>query len=251
MQEKARTLTEDTQVVYPEDNTALVEFTHDRWALTLTFDLELQELVLKTVIGPDRWLALGFASDLLDASVIQWVTSADFLESGSATERIAVRGVLLPTPHDNLRVTQQRLEASKQVEFATLRAFDTGDPLDIAVAPDATLQLAFASGRSAATPWEARDDHGYIELLLATQEPVSAQVSAGGDLSVVEAQLPFNEARISAYEVHGWLCLAAWFPLGFALIATKRYYKTRWFLMHHLHNLIGFAVTAVTIVTCL
>lgn len=42
-------------------------------------------------------------------------------------------------------------------------------------------------------------------------------------------------------------CLVAWFPLGFALLATQRYYKTRWYAMFHLHNLLGLFVTAVTI----
>ena len=31
---------------------------------------------------------------------------------------------------------------------------------------------------------------------------------------------PFSEARISAYEAHGWWCLVAWFPIGFMLLAT-------------------------------
>ena len=64
-------------------------------------------------------------------------------------------------------------------------------------------------------------------------------------------KLPFKEARIKAYEIHGWLCLVAWFPLGFALIATQRYYKTKWYLMYQSHNLLGFIVTGVTIGTCL
>ena len=62
---------------------------------------------------------------------------------------------------------------------------------------------------------------------------------------------PFNEARIAAYEAHGWWCLVAWFPIGFMLLATQRYYKTNWLLMHHLHNILGVAVSVITIMTCL
>jgi len=39
----------------------------------------------------------------------------------------------------------------------------------------------------------------------------------------------------------------AWFPIGFALLATQRYYKTHWYLMFHSHNLLGLFVTIVTI----
>ena len=30
----------------------------------------------------------------------------------------------------------------------------------------------------------------------------------------------FENSRIKEYEAHGWWCLIAWFPLGFALVAT-------------------------------
>ena len=60
-----------------------------------------------------------------------------------------------------------------------------------------------------------------------------------------------EEARIKAYELHGWITLIAWFPIGFALLATKRYYKTRWYSMHIFHNTIGAAVVIATLVTCL
>ena len=55
---------------------------------------------------------------------------------------------------------------------------------------------------------------------------------------------------MSIYELHGLVTLIAWFPLGFLLLATQRYYKTQWFLMHHIHSIIGFVVVATTVITC-
>ena len=60
-----------------------------------------------------------------------------------------------------------------------------------------------------------------------------------------------SERRIPEYETHGWVTLVSWFPLGFALIATKRYYKTQWFLMHHMHSFVGLLVVLATLWTCL
>ena len=41
-----------------------------------------------------------------------------------------------------------------------------------------------------------------------------------------------------------------WFPLGFTLLATKRYYVTNWFVMHVAHIMLGLFVTIVMVVTC-
>ena len=45
--------------------------------------------------------------------------------------------------------------------------------------------------------------------------------------------------------------MVAWCPIGFVLLATQRYYKTQWLLMFHSHNLLGIAVFAVTVWSCL
>ena len=59
-----------------------------------------------------------------------------------------------------------------------------------------------------------------------------------------------NDARLSQYESHGWWTLISWFPLGFALLATKRYYVTHWHVMHIAHIVIGLFVIIVMVVTC-
>ena len=47
-----------------------IAFTHADWTLTIVFDLEADELIFNTVLGPNRWLALGLSNNLLNADVI-------------------------------------------------------------------------------------------------------------------------------------------------------------------------------------
>ena len=41
---------------------------------------------------------------------------------------------------------------------------------------------------------------------------------------------------------------AAWMPIGFLLLATKRYAKGSWSLMHYLHAIIGYMVLTATLI---
>ena len=107
---------------------------------------------------------------------------------------------------------------------------------------DSAESLFLRSGSTSSYNWLNSHGHGKIDPFLTLSNLVRED----------EQKKPsFHDSRIKEYEIHGWLCLVAWFPLGFALIATKRYYKTRWHLMHHTHNLIGLAVTGITLGTCL
>ena len=60
----------DIEVAYGPEKTDFVSFTHTDWAMTINFDLETNELIFKTVLGPDKWLAIGLANNLTDADVI-------------------------------------------------------------------------------------------------------------------------------------------------------------------------------------
>ena len=66
--------------------------------MTINFDPEADELLFNTVIGPDKWLAIGLANNLIESDVIQWVTAStevDLLEESTVYDKISVRGVLL------------------------------------------------------------------------------------------------------------------------------------------------------------
>ncbi len=54
--------------------------------------------------------------------------------------------------------------------------------------------------------------------------------------------------RNSFYETHGWWMWTAWMPIGFLLLCTKRYGKSKWSCMHLLHALLGYFCLIVTIV---
>ena len=57
------------------------------------------------------------------------------------------------------------------------------------------------------------------------------------------------EVTSAALEAHGWWMWAAWLPVGFLLLATKRYLKGKlWEVTHCIHAALGHFVTIVTLV---
>lgn len=53
--------------------------------------------------------------------------------------------------------------------------------------------------------------------------------------------------RVSVYEIHGFWMFVAWMPLGYLLLATKRYFKANWKMWHFVHILIGIVTLVLTI----
>ena len=49
------------------------------------------------------------------------------------------------------------------------------------------------------------------------------------------------------YEAHGIWMFFMWMPLGYVLVASKRYLKGNWKLWHVMHALVGFIALAITI----
>ena len=54
---------------------------NDDWTLTLNHDIDLNELIFKLVIAPNKWLAIGFANDFFEADVIQWISGPSGYET--------------------------------------------------------------------------------------------------------------------------------------------------------------------------
>lgn len=50
------------------------------------------------------------------------------------------------------------------------------------------------------------------------------------------------------YTKHGWWLWVAWGILSYAMLFTKRYMRSNWFAGQTLHSLVGYFITAVTIV---
>ena len=53
--------------------------------------------------------------------------------------------------------------------------------------------------------------------------------------------------RVSTYEAHGIWCFFVWMPLGFLLLATKRYLKGNWKVWHVVHIVVGLITLVITI----
>ena len=177
-------------------------------------------------------------------------------ERSTVHDRVAYKNVLLDNKvdlnqHANLLRNSIKLDDSAdKVHFTTWRPFDTLDPLDAVLKLESQFPFTLASG-SSLDQWEQRSEHGTINLFF-NAIPLEARPEPSDEPTPdVTERLPFAEAREPTYEAHGWWCLVAWFPLGFALLATKRYYKVPWFLMHNIHNALGLLVTAATLYTCL
>ena len=49
------------------------------------------------------------------------------------------------------------------------------------------------------------------------------------------------------YELHGWWMFFAWMPLGYLLLATKRYLKGNWKLRNFVHAVVGIITLFITI----
>ena len=54
--------------------------------------------------------------------------------------------------------------------------------------------------------------------------------------------------RNDFYENHGWWMWTVWVPIGFLLLATKRYFKKQYSCMHVIHVLCGYAVLLTTLI---
>jgi hypothetical protein len=57
----------------------------------------------------------------------------------------------------------------------------------------------------------------------------------------------FDLRRVPVYEAHGIWMFFAWMPLGFVLLATKRYLKGSWKLWHIIHILAGLLTLIITL----
>ena len=43
----------------------------------MSLDLEAEKLIFKTIIAPNKWLAIGLANNLLDADIIKWISGPE------------------------------------------------------------------------------------------------------------------------------------------------------------------------------
>ena len=53
--------------------------------------------------------------------------------------------------------------------------------------------------------------------------------------------------RVPIYEAHGIWMFFGWMPLGYLLLATKRYYKGNWKIWHAVHIIVGVITLVITI----
>ena len=50
-----------------------ITFTHTDWTMSMNLDTEANELIFDVEMISDKWLAVGFADNLINADVILWM----------------------------------------------------------------------------------------------------------------------------------------------------------------------------------
>ena len=74
-----------------------------------------------------------------------------------------------------------------------------------------------------------------------------------GTYNLTSRKLEEDELFVSqkTYLIHGITLYVCWFGIGFLLLATKRYWKTKYYSMHFLHMFLGWVVMLVTVIMSL
>ena len=119
--------------------------------------------------------------------------------------------------------------------FTTRRSLDTGDDNDYAFQLDKQMVIGYQY--SAATT--LFEDHHF-------PNQSTLLVMSDGQTCTSWNSL-FDMRRVPIYELHGMWMFFAWMPLGFLLLATKRYLKGNWKFWHWMHVFIGLLVLVITI----
>ena len=198
------------------------------------------ELIFQSLIGKNMWLAIGLSDNFVDADIIQWITGESqepekLKEESKIFDHIAIKGVLLTSNTDSYLENVVNVDERRIVNFTTWRPFQISDELHTQISLQNEIPLIFASGPTAATEWKDRTEHGKISLVYSLegigggddQNGTVPDSSLNTDQTTQDLDLnDFQERRIPEYETHGWWTLIAWFPLGYALVASKRYFKT-------------------------
>ena len=120
--------------------------------------------------------------------------------------------------------------------FTARRALDTGDEQDFTFQIDREMTI----GYQYSTTTSDFHSNTFIPTMSSLLLLSDGQACNGWD-TLLEMR------RVSVYEVHGFWMFVAWMPLGFVLIATKRYLKGNWKLWHVLHLLAGLIVLFITV----
>lgn len=71
--------------------------------------------------------------------------------------------------------------------------------------------------------------------------------SQSGNIMTSDTDL-YDLRRNTYYENHGWWMWTVWMPIGFLLLATKRYFKKQWSCMHVIHVLLGYFCMLTTLI---
>ena len=119
--------------------------------------------------------------------------------------------------------------------FTARRALDTGDANDFAIQLDREMVISYFFANES-SKFERNDFSNRMALLFTGD----GQTTKGWDAL-------FGIRRVPEFENHGIWMFLAWMPLGYLLLATKRYLKSNWKVWHVVHIVIGLVTMVLTI----
>ena len=129
--------------------------------------------------------------------------------------------------------------------FQARRKLDTGDSDDFAIQLDKQMQISYEVVREGSTAISPTfTSSGVVEHVFTDPQHLlflsDGQTTKGwGHLTELR--------RVPVYEMHGFMLFIAWMPLGYVLLASKRYLKGNWKVWHFVHIFIGIVTLVLTI----
>lgn len=202
------------------------------WAARL--DMTTEEIVMEATIPNKSYVSIGFGPNMRGTDMIVWRWKDEF----SLVDNLySTKTDVPPSDGTNFLTSSIKISADgKSKTFTTRRAFDTGSPLDFVIQPGKEIVMCYAyrTGSGDFIQHKVRD-------------VFSLKFSASGTAAAGDADLT-ELRRNTFYESHGWWMWTVWIPIGFLLLATKRYFKKQYSCMHFIHVVCGYFCMLTTLI---
>ena len=203
-------------------------------AMTFAVDVEKQILRFIAEVPVGQWLALGWGWHMFSIDMLLLQAYPDIRRSVTSDLWSTHNVTPVYDEFDNFFDVKIMPDPERPADvqlFYFSRLLETGDDKeDYVVELDKDINICF--GINIKTPdFEANTDWGLFKIRYNSDGTVKLSPISTGHNRFVH---------------HGSVMFGCWFFLGFLLLATKRYFKWYWLLMHIAHMIIGTFVFVVT-----
>ena len=206
--------------------------------MAISWDSISEEIIFAVTIPADAYLAIAFGSDRSDRDMI--VFDSDINKPTFNDCELFKDNTFGPDIQDDWDSKVNDLGSRYLKNFETRRALESTDPTDFTFQLDREILFGFQLIREREGDlkdgFRPQEEWNQDSILL-----LSDGQSARSWNSLFELR------RVPVYEAHGYWMFVAWMPLGFLLLATKRYLKGHWKLWNCIHIIAGVITLVITI----